>query len=196
MAVPRVLDRRKSNLFTEEQKRPFMTDQVASSAKYKLTSLLGDLGSLPFILLAGLMADAHFNGPGLQGAAVLGLYAPYVFIGYSAVILSFLSGALWERERQRSKLAEPNRLATVTILFSNFIALSAWACLLLIYVAPIMTVFALCLLMAGFLSLLWVERLTAEASLTDNSYWSMRIRITILVVLLHALVAALMLGEL
>ena len=172
-----------------------MTDPVASAAKYNLTSLLGDLGSLPFILLAGVMADAHFNGPGLHSASVLGLYAPYIFIAYSAVILSFLSGALWERERQRSRQAEPNRLATVTILFSNFIALSAWACLLLIYVAPIMTVFAICLLLAGFLSLLWVERLTGAAALFSSSYWSMRLRITILVVLLHGLVAALMLGE-
>ena len=172
-----------------------MTDPVASAAKYNLTALLGDLGSLPFILLAGIMADAHFNGPGLHSASVLGLYAPYIFIAYSAVILSFLSGALWERERQRSRQAEPNRLATVTILFSNFIALSAWACLLLIYVAPIMTVFAICLLLAGFLSLLWVERLTGAAALFSSSYWSMRLRITILVVLLHGLVAALMLGE-
>lgn len=172
-----------------------MTDPVASAAKYNLTALLGDLGSLPFILLAGVMADAHFNGPGLHSASVLGLYAPYIFIAYSAVILSFLSGALWERERERSRQAEPNRLATVTILFSNFIALSAWACLLLIYVAPIMTVFAICLLLAGFLSLLWVERLTGAAALFSSSYWSMRLRITILVVLLHGLVAALMLGE-
>ena len=178
-----------------------MSDQSSTAAaKYNLTSLLGDLGSLPFILLAGLMANAHFSGPGLHSAAVLGLYAPYVFIAYSAVILSFLSGALWEREREsereRSRLAEPNRLASVTILFSNFIALSAWACLLLIYVAPIMTIFAVCLLMAGFLSLLWVERLTGAAELIGSSYWSMRLRITILVLLLHALVAALMLGEL
>lgn len=174
-----------------------MSDQPSTaSAKYNLTALLGDLGSLPFILLAGLMANAHFNGPGLQSASVLDLYAPYVFIAYSAVILSFLSGALWERERERSRLAEPNRLTSVTILFSNFIALSAWACLLLIYVAPIMTVFAVCLLLAGFLSLLWVERLTAAAELIGSSYWSMRLRITILVVLLHALVAALMLAEL
>jgi hypothetical protein len=174
-----------------------MSDQPATvSAKYNLTALLGDLGSLPFILLAGLMANAHFNGPGLQSASVLGLYAPYVFIAYSAVILSFLSGVLWERERERSRLTEPNRLTSVTILFSNFIALSAWACLLLIYVAPIMTVFAVCLLLAGFLSLLWVERLTGAAELFSSSYWSMRLRITILVVLLHALVAALMLLEL
>tara|TARA_B110000977_G_scaffold43523_1_gene59005 strand:- start:2840 stop:3364 length:525 start_codon:yes stop_codon:yes gene_type:complete len=174
-----------------------MSDQPATvSAKYNLTALLGDLGSLPFILLAGLMANAHFNGPGLQSASVLGLYAPYVFIAYSAVILSFLSGALWERERERSRLTELNRLTSVTILFSNFIALSAWACLLLIYVAPIMTVFAVCLLLAGFLSLLWVERLTGAAELFSSSYWSMRLRITILVVLLHALVAALMLVEL
>jgi hypothetical protein len=178
-----------------------MSDQSSTAAaKYNLTSLLGDLGSLPFILLAGLMANAHFSGPGFDSAAVLGLYAPYVFIAYSAVILSFLSGALWEREREsereRSRLAEPNRLASVTILFSNFIALSAWACLLLIYVAPIMTIFAVCLLMAGFLSLLWVERLTGAAELIGSSYWSMRLRITILVLVLHALVAALMLGEL
>ena len=170
-----------------------MSDQPSTaSAKYNLTAMLGDLGSLPFILLAGLMANAHFNGPGLQSASVLGLYAPYVFIAYSAVILSFLSGALWER----SRLAEPDRLAAVTILFSNFIALSAWACLLLIYVAPIMTVFAVCLLLAGFLSLLWVERLTGAADVIGSSYWSMRLRITILVVLLHALVAAMMFAEL
>jgi hypothetical protein len=173
-----------------------MSDDVLSTAKptakYNLTSLLGDLGSLPFMLLAGLMANAYFNGPGLQSASLLGLYAPYVFIAYSAVILSFLSGALWER----SRLAEPNRLASVTIIFSNFIALSAWACLLLIYVAPIMTVFAVCLLLAGFLSLLWVERLTGAVDVFGSSYWSMRLRITIIVVLLHGLVAALMLAEL
>ena len=170
----------------------YVLSTAKSAAKYNLTSLLGDLGSLPFILLAGLMANAYFNGPGLQSASLLGLYAPYVFIAYSAVILSFLSGALWER----SRLAEPNRLASVTIIFSNFIALSAWACLLLIYVAPIMTVFAVCLLLAGFLSLLWVERLTGAVDVFGSSYWSMRLRITILVVLLHGLVAALMLAEL
>ena len=173
-----------------------MSDQTPVISKvpasHKLTALLGYLGSLPFILLVGLMVDGHFNGAGLQSASVSGLYAPYVFIAYSAVILSFLSGALWERSRS----AAPSRLATVTILFSNFIALSAWACLLLIYVAPIMTLFAVCLLMAGFLSLLWVERLTGEAEIAGSSYWSMRLRITILVLSLHALVAAMMLGEL
>jgi hypothetical protein len=173
-----------------------MSDQVSSNAqtvvKYNLTSLLGDLGSLPFILLAGLMVNVYFNGPGLQSASLLGLYPPYVFIAYSAVILSFLSGALWER----SRLAESNRLVKVTIIFSNLVALSAWACLLLIYVAPIMTVFVVCLLLAGFLSLLWVERLTGAVEVIGSSYWSMRLRITILVVLLHGLVAALMLAEL
>tara|TARA_B110000503_G_scaffold34839_1_gene56802 strand:- start:4995 stop:5516 length:522 start_codon:yes stop_codon:yes gene_type:complete len=173
-----------------------MTDQVPSAAnaaaKYNLTSLLGDLGSLPFVLLAGLMANAYFNGPGLQSASVLGLYAPYVFIAYSAVILSFLCGALWER----SRLAESSRLVTMAILFSNLVALSAWACLLLIYMAPIMTVFAVCLLLAGFLSLLWVERFTAVAGVIGSSYWSMRLRITMLVLLVHVLVVALMLMEL
>ena len=170
-----------------------MTDPVASAAKYNLTSLLGDLGSLPFILLAGVMADAHFNGPGLHSASVLGLYAPYVFIAYSAVILSFLSGALWATARAN----ETERLATAIIIFSNLVALAAWASLMLIYVAPILTVFAVTLLMAGFVSILWAERvMNSLAGEPKTSYWSMRLRITILVVVWHTAVIFMMIQEL
>lgn len=171
-----------------------MSDQaVLASRKYNLTAFLGDLGSLPFILLAGLMANAYFSGEGLHSASLLGVYVPYVFIAYSAVILSVLTGALWER----SRLAKSSGFATAAILFSNLVALIAWACLLLIYGTPVMTIFAVSLLIAGFLSLLWVERLTDKTrSISQCSYWAMRLRITILVVLLHAFFAALMLAEL
>ena len=170
-----------------------MTDQLPMAPqRYSLTAFLGDLGVLPFIFLSGLIAKAYFGGGGLHSASLLGLYAPYVFVAYSAVILSFLSGALWER----SRLSAPSGLATAAIVCSNLVALSAWASLLLVYGRPIMTVFTVCLLIAGFLSLLWVERVAgASLSSSRSAYWSMRLRVTVLVVVLHALVAALLLTD-
>ena len=163
-------------------------DSSTAPAKYNLTSVLGDLGSLPFILLAGLMANAHFNGPGLQSASVLGLYAPYVFIAYSAVILSFLSGTVWAYARPAK-----GGLSKGAIVFSNLVALSAWLSLLLIYIAPIMTLFALCLLLASYLGLLLVERLLEVRE--DAGYWNMRIQLTSVVALAHLLVILMMVVE-
>ncbi len=57
-----------------------------------LTRVLGFLGLVPFMLPSYLMANAALFGSGLQSAAIFGLYAPYVFIAYSAIILSFLGG--------------------------------------------------------------------------------------------------------
>jgi len=176
-----------------------MSEQAPFALKhYNLTSLLGDLGLVPFILLAGLMAHAYFIGPGLPAASLFGLDAAKGFIAYSAVILSFLSGALWER----SRLAESDGLTGLpkaALLFSNIVTLSAWACLLLSNGSPMMQVYAVGLLLLGFLALLWVERQTGglytRSESRGSSYWSMRLRITLLVVLLHALVAVLMVAE-
>ena len=108
---------------------------------------LGDVyKSLPFTLLGLLMVQGYVAGPGLQSTSVLGLYAPYVFIAYSAVILSFLCGALWAEAR----VSEPGLLANATVVLSNLLALSAWASLLLNYVAPIMTIFAVTYCLQGF----------------------------------------------
>ena len=109
------------------------------------------------------------------------------------MILSFLSGALWATARGSAT----GSLATAVILLSNLVALSAWASLLLIYVAPILTVFAVTLLMAGFISLLWAERVINKlAGEINRSYWSMRLRITILVVFWHIAVIFMMIQEL
>jgi hypothetical protein len=160
---------------------------------YSLTAFLGDLGSLPFTLLGLLMVQGYVAGPGLQSTSVLGLYAPYVFIAYSAVILSFLCGALWAEAR----VSEPGLLANATVALSNLLALSAWASLLLNYVAPIMTIFAVTLLLAGFLSLLWAERLLgSQAGEPDRVYWSMRLRITVVVAVWHVVVVYMMIQEL
>ena len=135
-----------------------------------------------------LMLDGFWFGPGLQSAALFGLYVPYIFIAYSAVILSFMSGTLWASWQT----VENGSLAKLIVLMSNLLALSAWCALLLIYVAPIMTIFAVTLLMLGFISLLWAERL---ANPVDEQYWRMRLSLTSLVTGLHLVVVALMLME-
>lgn len=165
----------------------------SASTSYSLPAFLGDLGSLPFTGLAILMLQGFVSGAGLQSTAVFGLYAPYVFITYSAVILSFLCGTLWTAGR----VGEAGRLANSAIIFSNLLALSAWASLLMIYLAPIMTIFAVTLLLAGFVAVLWAERIVDSQSGENNrAYWSMRKRITTVVGLWHIVVIFMMIQEL
>lgn len=154
-----------------------------------LMKILGYAGLVPFLVPVYLMGQAFVSAPGLQSAAIFGLYAPYVFIAYSAVILSFLSGTLWAYARPLE-----GGLSSGAILFSNLVALSAWLSLLLIYIAPIMTLFALCLLMAGYLGLLLIERLLGVPQNAD--YWRMRIQLTAVVALAHLLVILMMVAEL
>jgi hypothetical protein len=57
-----------------------------------------------------------------------------------------------------------------------------------------MTLVAVCLLLAGFLSLLVVERLLGK--MPDPDYWTMRIQLTSMVGLAHVGVIAMMIMEL
>lgn len=166
--------------------------------RYPLTSMLGDLGVLPFGLLAGLMVQASMSGTGWRSAGLFGLSAAQGFMAYSAVILSFLAGALWER----SRLAQsdgPTGQARALILLSNLVALVAWSCLLLFSAAPNIMILAICLLALSYISLLWVERSSQAFSFTyallGGSYESMRLRITLIVVSVHLVVAAVMVAE-
>jgi hypothetical protein len=154
-----------------------------------LIRILGYAGIIPFAIPVWLMIDGFWFGPGLQSAALFGLYAPYIFIAYSAVILSFMSGTLWANVQMTSNLS----LVKPAVLMSNFLALSAWFALLLIYIAPIMTIFAVTLLMLGFISLLWAERIVDSGT---EVYWRMRLSLTTIVTALHLVVAILMLMEL
>ena len=164
-----------------------MTNNENSSVM-TLMRILGYVGLIPFVVPVLLMLDGFWFGPGLQSAALFGLYAPYIFIAYSAVILSFMSGTLWASWQT----VENGSLAKLIVLMSNLLALSAWCALLLIYIAPIMTIFAVTLLMLGFISLLWAERLVNPV---DEQYWRMRLSLTSLVTGLHLVVVALMLME-
>lgn len=154
-----------------------------------LIKTLGYAGTVPFLLPVYLMGQAFLSSKGLQSAALFGLYAPYVFIAYSAVILSFLSGTVWAYARSVDAVVSYG-----AILFSNLVALSAWLSMLLIFIAPIMTLFALCLLMAGYLGLLLIERLLEVPE--NAGYWHMRIQLTAVVALAHLAVILMMVAEL
>jgi hypothetical protein len=165
-----------------------------------LVRILGFAGLAPFLLPALLMVQGAFSAKGFESAAVFGLYAPYVFITYSAIILSFLCGALWGK----AVSGDCRQSANAVLIFSNLMALSAWSCTLLIYLAPIMSIFAVALLLAGFLAVLLCEREFERAAVQedsaknamDSSYWRMRVQLTVLVALLHIVVIYLMIQEL
>jgi hypothetical protein len=152
-----------------------------------ILKVLGYAGLLPFLSTTVVMLNAVINGPGLQSAAVFNLYAPYVFISYSAVILSFMAGTLWAKWESGSD----STMTNAAVLFSNVVSLTAWLALLMIFMSSIMTVFAVTILLVGFASLLWVERLSKTAS----DYWQMRVNLTSSVLLMHAVVIYLMLRD-
>lgn len=177
-----------------------MDTQSSEQSSSTTFRLLGFAGLVPFLVPAILMVQGALSAPGFQSAALFGLYAPYVFITYSAIILSFLCGALWGK----AVSGDCPQSANALLIFSNLIALSAWSCTLLIYLAPIMSIFAVALLFAGFLAVLFCERefeqmssqRDSEKDFRTSSYWKMRVQLTVFVALLHLIVIFLMIGEL
>lgn len=158
--------------------------------KYPLTTWLGYLGLIPFLIPLGSMIRAVASGAGIHASSLSGLYAPYVFISYSAIILSFLSGILWSKGRC---IDQPNT-AKVAIIFSNIVALVAWASLIVINFSALLTMFAVSLLLGGYGSLLLAER-ALDTELQDRSYWQMRLVLTTIVILAHSLVLIFLIRE-
>ena len=154
-----------------------------------LIRILGYAGLIPFVIPVWLLLDQLWFGLELQGAVPFGIYAPYIFIAYSAVILSFMSGTLWAKWQT----VKEQSLAKFAVLTSNLFALSAWCALLLIYSAPVMAVFSVALLMLGFISLLWVEHLIGGL---EKVYWRMRLSLTGIVIILHLVMITLIFMEL
>lgn len=136
------------------------------------------------------MIVAVNNGVGVDSASVFGLYAPYIFISYSAIILSFLAGILWSK----GKIDSQHKVSKAAIFFSNLIALSAWASLILINFSSMLTMFAVALLLGGFGSLLLAER-ALNIDSQDTNYWRMRLLLTMIVIVVHALVLAFLIRE-
>jgi len=154
-----------------------------------LIRILGYAGLIPFVIPVWLLLDQLWFGLELQGAVPFGIYAPYIFISYSAVILSFMSGTLWASWQ----MVDNKNLAKFAVLISNLFALNAWCALLLIYIAPIMAAYSVTFLMFGFISLLWVEHLIGGL---EKVYWRMRLSLTGIVIILHLVMITLIFMEL
>lgn len=163
----------------------------AHNSADRLMQWLGYSGLIPFVAPVAEMLSAKLSESGLQAASIAGFYAPYVFVAYSAVILSFLSGILWGKARQSSLVATSNML----LIISNIISVLAWVSLLMIYISPLMMIFAVTLLLCGYASLLLAER-SIDADCESPSYWRMRLLLTALVIVAHSVVLVLLIGDL
>tara|TARA_B110000503_G_scaffold26767_1_gene42219 strand:+ start:1097 stop:1603 length:507 start_codon:yes stop_codon:yes gene_type:complete len=167
-----------------------MTSRTNASVtpSIKLIYLLGYAGLMPFVISLWLMLDELWLGSGEHSDVFFVAYAPYLFITYSGVILSFMSGTLWASWHTISNIS----LARLAVLMSNLLALSAWSTLLWVYITPAAAVWCVILLMFGFMSLLWVERLMGGVS---SAYWRMRLSLTGIVMMLHLVMIMLLLLE-
>ena len=153
-------------------------------------SLLGSFGLAPFIVSVACMVRESWSGGGFQSASIFGLYAPYVFLSYSAIILSFLAGTLWG---QWETFPLNRRSTAVVLIFTNLTSLLAWVSLTVIHISQFLSTLAVALLSAGYLGILGVERTFKSSS---RGYWNLRISLTTVVVVLHWTTLFLMIAEL
>jgi len=154
----------------------------------KLMHTLGYAGLMPFVIAVCLMLNNLWLGSVIGIGMQWVVYAPHIFISYSAVILSFMCGTLWAGWQTIGN----KNLAKFAVLMSNLLALSAWCALLLVYITPVAEVFCVILLMFGFMSLLWAERLIGGV---EKAYWHLRLSLTGMVMALHLVMITLLFME-
>jgi len=75
---------------------------------------------------AGFIPFAFSFGAVLKGIEIFGHDPKYMFVAYSAIIVSFLSGTVWASSLQM----KPEKFALSLMMLSNGLAVIAWACLL------------------------------------------------------------------
>ncbi|MBJ7549740.1 DUF3429 domain-containing protein [Marinomonas ostreistagni] len=132
--------------------------------------VLGYLGLIPFVVstLTYLFDFYHYS-----------FHAQTAFIAYSAVILSFLSGAIWGQVIEQA----PQSKGKALLIGSNVIAIAGW--LGLIIEQPHLS---LLLLLGGYISIFWLEVRWLKAMRPDQSYYpNLRFFLTVLVCAMHLL---------
>jgi hypothetical protein len=164
-----------------------MTSNNPSSQQlvFKLMQILGYAGVIPFAIPVALTGLDFWYSIDVFKGSVVTFSAVYIFTSYSAIILSFMSGTLWANWC----LVESQKKATLAVLVSNFLALSAFFSLLLMYAEAVPGLFCVIVLTLGFISLLWVEWFVGAKF---NAYRRMRLRLTALVVMLHLVMITLL----
>ncbi|ERM61388.1 DUF3429 domain-containing protein [Vibrio cyclitrophicus] len=150
------------------------SDYMETTQTRNTMAKLGYMGLVPFLLglLLSLTDNQFFN---LSGETL--------FITYSVVILSFLSGILWGNGIENFKIQSSNN----ALILSNVIVLAAWLAVLLGEQKEFITTL---ILLVGYISVWRAERSMKEQNKSEgpDGYFEMRTRLTSSVVLMHGIV--------
>ncbi|WP_210473090.1 DUF3429 domain-containing protein [Vibrio crassostreae] len=150
------------------------SDYMGTTQTRNTMDKLGYMGLIPFLF--GLLLS-------LTDSQLLSLSGETLFITYSVVILSFLSGILWGNGIENFE----NQSSNKALLLSNAIVLVAWLAVLLGEQQELVTTLILIL---GYIAVWRAERTMREENQSQgpDGYFDMRTRLTSSVVLMHGIV--------
>ncbi|MFS1946506.1 DUF3429 domain-containing protein [Vibrio lentus] len=150
------------------------SDYLAPTQTRNTMAKLGYMGLIPFLF--GLLLS-------LTDSQFLGLSGETLFITYSVVILSFLSGILWGSGIENFESQSSNK----ALILSNVIVLVAWLAVLLGEQKEFLTTL---LLIIGYIAVWRAERSMREENQSEgpDGYFDMRTRLTSSVVSMHGIV--------
>ncbi|OEF87691.1 DUF3429 domain-containing protein [Vibrio splendidus] len=150
------------------------SDYLETTQTRNTMAKLGYMGLIPFLF--GLLLS-------LTDSQFLGLSGETLFITYSVVILSFLSGILWGNGIENFESQSSNK----ALILSNVIVLVAWLAVLLGEQKEFLTTL---ILIIGYIAVWRAERSMREEnqSVGPDGYFDMRTRLTSSVVLMHGIV--------
>ncbi|MEZ8631331.1 DUF3429 domain-containing protein [Vibrio lentus] len=150
------------------------SDYLATTHTRNTMAKLGYMGLVPFLF--GLLLS-------LTDSQFLGLSGETLFITYSVVILSFLSGILWGNGIENFE----NQSSNKALILSNVIVLVAWLAVLLGEQKEFLTTL---ILNIGYITVWRAERSMREENQSEgpDGYFDMRTRLTSSVVLMHGIV--------
>lgn len=150
------------------------SDYLETTQIRNIMAKLGYMGLIPFLF--GLLLS-------LTDSQVFSLSGETLFITYSVVILSFLSGILWGNGIENFESQSSNK----ALILSNVIVLAAWLAVLLGEQQEFLTTLILIL---GYIAVWRAERSMREENQSEgpDGYFDMRTRLTSSVVLMHGIV--------
>ncbi|CAK1828096.1 DUF3429 domain-containing protein [Vibrio crassostreae] len=150
------------------------SDYMGTTQTRNTMAKLGYMGLIPFLF--GLLLS-------LTDSQLLSLSGETLFITYSVVILSFLSGILWGNGIENFE----NQSSNKALVLSNVIVLASWLAVLLGEQQEFLTTL---ILIIGYIAVWRAERSMREENQSQgpDGYFDMRTRLTSSVVLMHGIV--------
>ncbi|MEZ8438201.1 DUF3429 domain-containing protein [Vibrio splendidus] len=150
------------------------SDYMETTQTRNTMAKLGYMGLIPFLF--GLLLS-------LTDSQFFSLSGETLFITYSVVILSFLSGILWGNAIENFESQSSNK----ALILSNVIVLAAWLAMILGEQQEFLTTL---ILMLGYIAVWRAERSMREENQSEgpDGYFDMRTRLTSSVVLMHGIV--------